>query len=357
MQMRLLARWLARWIGGAGLLLATQACVAHDTAPVNPGYGYGFAARGGAGFEANVSVGEPSPYYVSSMPPEPLYEQMTSSPGDGSVWIDGYWHWNGYEWVWVNGRWEHEQPGYVYVEPSYDYVADQYVYTPGYWAVPDRVPRGWVVRDHRDGRPTSVAPPAGSGGYRPPAGATGTAGVHPRPGDPGGEQVFQPPGHAPITRPNHPVAPPGTLYHPPADPPVIFSGQAGSHPPAAGATAGQPVGTQPQPTTYAPGGYRPPAGRQPPPSWHPVAPPPQTSAPIWVNPSSPRGPVGPAPSVPPGYHPGPAGPVGPAAPGPIYSHPTAPIAPPVVAPPSAPHPSAPVAHPAPAPATSAAPRR
>ncbi len=105
-------RTLAQWIGGLGLALATQACVVRDTTPVNTGYGYGYGNGYATG---SVSVGQPSPYTVSSMPPEPLYEQMSASPGYGSVWIDGYWHWNQYEWVWVGGRWEREQQGYVYV--------------------------------------------------------------------------------------------------------------------------------------------------------------------------------------------------------------------------------------------------
>jgi len=157
-------RHVARSIGGAWLALGLASCVVHDTPAVNPGYGYYGPSYG----PANSSVGEPTPYTVSGMPPEPLYEQMTSSPGDGFVWIDGYWHWNGYEWVWVNGRWEHDQQGYVYVEPNYDYVGEQFVYTPGYWSQPERAPRGWRIRDHRDGRPTVVAPPVSGGNYRPP---------------------------------------------------------------------------------------------------------------------------------------------------------------------------------------------
>src|SRR6185295_11058660 len=81
---RLVARWLAPWIGGAGLALGAG-CLVHDTPSVNPGYGYGESTRGGYVADS-VSVGEPSPYYVSSMPPEPLYEQMSASPGDSSVW-------------------------------------------------------------------------------------------------------------------------------------------------------------------------------------------------------------------------------------------------------------------------------
>src|ERR1041384_5081964 len=119
-------RPLARWIGSAGLCLGLAACVVRDTQPVNPGYGYyggtygngyGDSTRGSA--SASVWVGEPAPYTVSGMPPEPLYQQMTTSPGDGFVWIDGYWHWSGFEWVWINGRWGRHQAGYVYVEPRY----------------------------------------------------------------------------------------------------------------------------------------------------------------------------------------------------------------------------------------------
>src|SRR5687767_11126607 len=93
------SRWIATLSFGA-LALAAQACVVHET-PVNRSYGYGYTQ---AGYSGGVTVGTPSPTYVSSLPPEPLYETMTSSPGYGHVWIDGNWHWNGYEWVWVSGR-------------------------------------------------------------------------------------------------------------------------------------------------------------------------------------------------------------------------------------------------------------
>jgi len=79
---------IARWLSVAALTLAAAGCVVHETTAVNPGY---------AG--ARLSVSEPTPYSVASLPPEPLYEQMSVSPGDGYVWIDGYWHWNGGEWV------------------------------------------------------------------------------------------------------------------------------------------------------------------------------------------------------------------------------------------------------------------
>src|SRR5215470_533632 len=100
-------RRVAQWIGAAGLGVSLQACVVRDTTPVNSGYGYGYGY--GPNYQASVTVGTPNPYYVSSMPPEPLYESMSPSPGYGYVWIDGYWHWNSYEWTWVSGRWERQQ--------------------------------------------------------------------------------------------------------------------------------------------------------------------------------------------------------------------------------------------------------
>ncbi|HEX7839497.1 MAG TPA: hypothetical protein VF469_18600, partial [Kofleriaceae bacterium] len=245
------------------------------------GYGYGPQRYGLQGdVSVGISVGEPTPYSVSGMPPEPLYEQMTASPGDGLVWIDGYWHWNGYEWVWVNGRWERDQAGYVYVEPNYDYVGDQYVYTPGYWSSPERVPRGWHVRDHRDGRPTVVAPPVASGGYRPPA-VGGGIGRPTRPplASPGAGPIYQPPGQPP-GRPGPVGQPPGNgrpqrppLYHPGGGrtqydppnggpPPVIETGGTGATVAAPGTAGGSyhppPAASAGTPPTAPPVIYQPP---------------------------------------------------------------------------------------------------
>ena len=125
----------------AGLAFAAQACVVRDATPVNPGYGYGTGYNQTGYVQGGVYVGEPSAYTVSSMPPQPLYETMTQSPGYGYVWLDGHWDWNGYEWVWMSGRWVQDRTGYYYVQPYYDYgYSGGYTYTPGYWTTPDRVP-------------------------------------------------------------------------------------------------------------------------------------------------------------------------------------------------------------------------
>lgn len=107
---------------------------------------------------ATISVGATQSYWVNSYPPEPLYEIMTPSPGYGFVWIDGYWHWNGYDWSWSRGRWVRSRPGYVYVSPYYDYVNGRYVYRNGYWSHRSRLPRSVRIRRYRDGRPPTYRP-------------------------------------------------------------------------------------------------------------------------------------------------------------------------------------------------------
>jgi hypothetical protein len=249
-----------RWLGAVGLALATQACVVRDQGP-NPGFYPGIVTH-------SVSVATPQPYSVSSLPPDPLDERMTPSPGYGHVWIDGSWHWNGYEWVWVSGRWEQEQVGHVYVQPGYDYGSGGYVYTPGHWSTRDRLPRGSIVHDHRDGRPSVVAPPQGGG--RRPGGHMDprptTPGLGPRPTRP----VPQPNGT--FTRP-----PPGPVYSPPqqVSPPV------------------HPIGPRPTNPTYQP---QPPIGPRPNPSYQPQ-PQPVGPRPTY-QPRPPQGP-GPAPHAPP----------------------------------------------------------
>lgn len=317
-----------------GLLVAALAwgvggCVARDTQPVNPSYGYGVNVQPHASTGllpvGPAEVGEPPPAYVESMPPEPLYEQMTDSPGDGAVWIDGYWHWSGYEWVWVSGKWERAQTGYVYVEPSYAYDdnRDAYLYTPGYWSQPDRVPPDWFYRNSGDGRPNRVSPPQGAGWHRrpvasgnpiPPSGGGGT--WHPRPprpptNDPGGPSgggtYYPPPGGGGVGTTGGPSSGPapttgGAIYVPrppqgggpvgrmPGPPPGTgVANSPSTHPgssrdlnwrqqprfePAPGGPISRPISAppppQPAPEPQAP---PPPPPAAPPPSWQPAPPP------------------------------------------------------------------------------------
>jgi hypothetical protein len=105
-----------------------------------------------------VAVDTGATYTVQNYPPEPLYEEVTVSPGYGYVWVDGYWHWNGHDWAWAGGRWVRERPGYIYVAPYYDYYGGRYVYRSGYWSHRDRLPSHVRVHSYRDGRPSVYVP-------------------------------------------------------------------------------------------------------------------------------------------------------------------------------------------------------
>jgi hypothetical protein len=36
-----------------------------------------------------------------------------SGQAPGSVWVAGYWHWNGVKYVWVRGHWERAKPRFA----------------------------------------------------------------------------------------------------------------------------------------------------------------------------------------------------------------------------------------------------
>jgi hypothetical protein len=295
---------LARALGVAGLAFAAQACVVRETTPVNSGYGYhGYAqvTPAPAQVTASVSVGDPSPSYVSSLPPEPLYESMTPAPGYGYVWIDGSWHWNGYEWVWIGGQWVQGYNDYVYVSPYYGYADDNIsiIYYPGHWSRPERAPRHWRVIHSRDGRPPRYVPPRDR--PRPPR-------VVPAPSRPTTPYPYPAPSRPtrpPVGHTPRPPAPsrPTTPYPPapsrPTRPPVV---QPSPYPAPSRPTTPYPEAPAPtRPTRPQPG--TPPAPSrpgQPPPRPTPPAPsrptqPPRTTPPVVVPPPSRPTPQRPAP--------------------------------------------------------------
>lgn len=137
-------RTLTLVLGCAGLAMISGACVVRTYATVPADASY-------------VAGDDAATYTVHEYPPEPLYEEVSVSPGYGHVWLDGNWHWNGYRWVWITGRWVPDRVGYVYVAPYYDYVDGRYVYRGGHWSDRRRLPRDVVVYDRRDGRPATYS--------------------------------------------------------------------------------------------------------------------------------------------------------------------------------------------------------
>ncbi len=105
------AGWGVGWAAAALMALAVLGCVATES-PVEP--------RG-------VPVSRPPPAMRAEAPRPP-------PPSAASVWIDGYWHWNGMQYAWIPGHWENASPGTTWAAPRYTSTTDgAYFYEPGTW--------------------------------------------------------------------------------------------------------------------------------------------------------------------------------------------------------------------------------
>ena len=66
-------------------------------------------------------------------PPLPVYEQPLC-PGDGYLWVPGYWAWTGDEYYWVPGEWiEPPEDGYLWTPCYWGFTNGFYVFHRGYW--------------------------------------------------------------------------------------------------------------------------------------------------------------------------------------------------------------------------------
>lgn|SRR5882757_7325317 len=84
--------------------------------------------------------------YVRTGPPAVRYEERTSPPAQGYIWVDGYWTPQGRHYQWVPGRWQ--QPPYegaYWSHPHYDHERQGWRLHEGHW---DREDHG--NRDNHD---------------------------------------------------------------------------------------------------------------------------------------------------------------------------------------------------------------
>jgi hypothetical protein len=106
-----------RWLHLACFLIGSSAgafatgCVANE--PVAPTHG--------------IAVNAPPPSPVSEAAPPP-------SPSAQSVWVTGYWHWNGVQYTWIPGHWENPPPGAMWSAPQYMSQGGGHFYQPGRWS-------------------------------------------------------------------------------------------------------------------------------------------------------------------------------------------------------------------------------
>ena len=54
---------------------------------------------------------------ATSPPRHARHERIPPRPDRDSVWIKGYWHWEGSRWNWIDGRWERPRTGHTAGSP------------------------------------------------------------------------------------------------------------------------------------------------------------------------------------------------------------------------------------------------
>ena len=88
---------------------------------------------------------------VREAPPAQKEEVKPAPPGDGLVWIPGYWTNEGGAYVWVPGRWERPAAeNMVWVPPYWSHGAEGYGFVPGHWDYPVESRTYSVTTERRD---------------------------------------------------------------------------------------------------------------------------------------------------------------------------------------------------------------
>jgi hypothetical protein len=88
-------------------------------------------------------------------PPRLQREHRPPRPGRDSLWIRGFWHWQGNDWDWVPGRWERpSHRGARWVKPRYAREGSAWHYEPGHWSNQRLIEgddyRRWKSEKHRN---------------------------------------------------------------------------------------------------------------------------------------------------------------------------------------------------------------
>jgi hypothetical protein len=87
-----------------------------------------------SGFWANAQEQKAAPVTYYPEPPEPpKIAPVGDAPEKDTIYIPGYWMWNGDRYVWRAGYWTRARAGWVYVPSHYRWTPYGYVFIGGYW--------------------------------------------------------------------------------------------------------------------------------------------------------------------------------------------------------------------------------
>jgi hypothetical protein len=89
--------------------------------------------------------------YIGAPPPPVRIEVRPPMPGDGFIWVDGYWGNDGYRYRWVRGHWDRPPYGDGYwTGPHYVREHDGWRMEQGHWDHRDHGDHRDWGHDHRD---------------------------------------------------------------------------------------------------------------------------------------------------------------------------------------------------------------
>ena len=92
--------------------------------------------------------------YIGAPPPPIRYEVRPPMPGDGFVWVDGYWGVVDNHYRWVAGRWDRPPyPGAYWSHPHYDHYDRGWAMHEGHWDHEDHGHHDDHDHDHDHDRP------------------------------------------------------------------------------------------------------------------------------------------------------------------------------------------------------------
>jgi hypothetical protein len=92
----------------------------------------------GTVYDENAPVAHREYRVVQQVPPPPppptATEVVTPSPASNSVWIPGYWSYDGASYAWVSGHWEIPPANtHTYVAAHWENQGAGYFFVPSYW--------------------------------------------------------------------------------------------------------------------------------------------------------------------------------------------------------------------------------
>lgn len=84
-------------------------------------------------FLMNIALSTPKIVYVAKKPPAVKVIKVGPKPYKNTVWISGYWKWNGNKYVWSKGHWVKPKKGKVWVKGHWEKKPRGWIYIKGHW--------------------------------------------------------------------------------------------------------------------------------------------------------------------------------------------------------------------------------